>query len=105
MSDRWLYHALVVADDVGEPYAPASLTSEGFVHCSYASMVHESIALYLPKDDPLFVFQIDPRGLSIEVAATPRGPMPHVLTAIPRRAIRQRWTRATLPPSLPDEIG
>jgi hypothetical protein len=75
------------------------------VHCSYAGLVHESISLYLPKDDPLVVFQIDPRGLIIDVAATPRGPMPHVMTAIPRRAIRTKWTRATLPPSLPDEMA
>jgi uncharacterized protein (DUF952 family) len=101
---RWLYHALVAADDVGDPYAAASLATEGFVHCSYASLVHESIALYLPKDDPLVIFQIDPRGLTVDLAETPRGPMPHVLTAIPRSAIRERWSRSTLPSTLPDEI-
>jgi len=74
------------------------------VHASFATAVHETIALYLPPSDPLVIFQIDPRLLAIpiEVVETPRGPMPHLHGAIPRSAIVARYTRASLPASLPD---
>ena len=103
---RWLYHALVAAEDRGDPYAPASLASEGFVHASFATAVHETIALYLPPDDSLVIFQIDPRllGVTIEVVETPRGPMPHLHGPIPRSAIAQRYTRTSLPTTLLDAI-
>lgn len=90
---RWLYHILRRASfDLLGDYAPPSLASEGFVHCSYRPAVRESAALYFAADAPdaLAVLQIDPRllgGLQIDVAATPRGPMPHVQGPIPLRAI------------------
>ena len=91
---RWLYHAVLVADDVGDPYEPSSLRSEGFIHASYAPSVAESVALYFPKDAAVHVLQIDPRLLRVDlrIEHTPRGPMPHVHGAIPRAAIVRELT-------------
>lgn len=98
---RWLYHvvrraevsALASARGAGprEPYSPASLASEGFVHCSYRAAVAETVKLYfasIPADE-LVVLRIDPRLVEarVEEAATPRGPMPHVHGPIPAAAV------------------
>ena len=42
-----------------------------------------------PPKSACVILRIDPRllGVRVEVAATPRGPMPHVHGAIPRDAI------------------
>jgi putative intracellular protease/amidase len=78
----------------GDPgvLAPASLASEGFVHASYQDRVTESARLYFPAGEALVVHQIDPRrilDLRVDVAATPRGPMPHLHAPVPRDAVRQ----------------
>ena len=101
---RWLYHALVRGTEA-DPYAPPSLVTDGFIHCSLAPTLRESVALYFAGRDDIDVWQLDPRLLDapVEVADTPRGPMPHVLGVIPRAAIRQRWPLSALP-SLPDAI-
>ncbi len=87
---RWLYHLAPRADlqALGD-VAPRSLATEGFVHCSYRDAVIESARLHFAADADLVVLQIDPRslGVPVEVAATPRGPMPHVRGVIPRAAI------------------
>ena len=101
---RWLYHVLPAGDDVGDPYTPASLLREGFVHCSFIDRVVQSARLYFPRDALLTVLQIDPRGLDVRVVATPRGPMPHVHQAIPRSAVVRRWTIDQLR-AAPDEVG
>ncbi len=88
---RWLYHIKVVGP-LPDPYAPPSLMAEGFVHCSYQPAVAESARLYFPAGAALEVLKIDPRDLDVEVAATPRGPMPHVRQAIPARAVKARLT-------------
>lgn len=95
---RWLYHLLPAAVPLGDPYAPASLIAEGFVHCSYRAAVAESAHLHFSPGSPLCVLQIDPRLVAapIEVAHTPRGPMPHVHGPIPARAIRARLMLAEL---------
>jgi uncharacterized protein (DUF952 family) len=89
---RWLYHLLRADEQTADPYAPPSLSSEGFVHCSYRDAVRESARLYFPPGVALDVLQIDPRRLDapLDIAATPRGPMPHVHGAIPAHAIRAR---------------
>lgn len=86
---RWLYHLLPRGTDLGARYAPPSLVIEGFVHCSFRDEVRESALLYFPRDIELDVLRIDPRRLDarVELAASPRGPMPHVHGAIPRDAI------------------
>lgn len=90
---RWLYHVLRVDDPVNDPYRPASLGREGFVHCSFRDAAAQSARLYFPVGAALTVLQIDPRhlGCEVRVAATPRGPMPHVHGPIPRAAIVRRW--------------
>jgi putative intracellular protease/amidase/uncharacterized protein (DUF952 family) len=90
---RWLFH-VARAEDVSwgkdGRYAPASLATEGFIHASYKDAVLESARLYFPADAKLLVLAIDPRRLDVrvEVAETPRGPMPHVHGSIPSDAFR-----------------
>ena len=89
---RWLYHVRE-AHETGSAgagdYAPASLEREGFVHCSFRDDVGESARLYFAPSARLEVLRIDPRRLSarVEIAHTPRGPMPHVHGPIPSAAI------------------
>jgi uncharacterized protein (DUF952 family) len=86
---RWLYHVFGGAISIEDGYAPVSLAQDGFVHCSYREAVRASARLHFPSEAELGVLQIDPRQLDCElrVVDTPRGPMPHVHGAIPRRAI------------------
>ena len=87
---RWLYH---IREASGSPlpslYAPDSLAREGFLHASFQADVRESARLYFRAEQPLTVLRIDPRRLDarVEIAATPRGPMPHLHGAIPRDAV------------------
>jgi cyclohexyl-isocyanide hydratase len=103
---RWLYHVLRT-DQVPAPgasVAPASLASEGFVHCSFRDAVAESARLYFAGQD-VRVLRIDPRRLDVplELADTPRGPMPHVHGAIPARAVREVLTVGALA-NAPDDV-
>ncbi|HEX8952265.1 MAG TPA: DUF952 domain-containing protein [Polyangia bacterium] len=102
---RWLYHVLPAEVTLGDPYAPASLSQEGFVHCSFRDAVAASARLYFPVGARLRVLQIDPRrlGCELRVAETPRGPMPHVHGAIPRAAIVRERTLDELADA-PDEV-
>ena len=92
---RWLFH-LVRPEDLGwgrdGRYSPASLAREGFIHASYKEAVAGSAALYFKPGElaGLRVMAIDPRRLDvpIEVADTPRGPMPHIRGSIPVDAVR-----------------
>jgi nucleoside-diphosphate-sugar epimerase/uncharacterized protein (DUF952 family) len=88
-TDRWLYHLVAATEPRGELYAPASLGTEGFVHCSYQPAVADTARTYFPPDIDLEVLQIDPRrlGAAIEVAQTPRGAMPHVFGPIRAGAV------------------
>lgn len=81
---RWLFH---VTDD---PTRPIVAGPEGFVHCSFLPDVEETIRVHFGGRSDLQVIAIDPRrvGARIEIAKTPRGPMPHVFGAIPSDAIR-----------------
>lgn len=105
---RWLYHSLprheaIRALSGTTDYAPASLASEGFVHASYVHVARASAELYV-KDDPV-ALSIDPRRIAarIDVASTPRGPMPHVHGPIPRDAIRDLVELADLA-AAPDRV-
>ena len=86
---RWLYHLVPRGTALAERYAPPSLAAEGFVHCSFRDDLRESARLHFPAGAALDVLRIDPRRLDarVEIAATPRGPMPHVHGAVPRDAI------------------
>ncbi len=107
---RWLFHALARSTELGDAYAPASLATEGFVHTSYRDTVLGSVRAHMPGDLPIDVLQIDPRRLDarVEVATTPRGPMPHVHGPIPRDAIAAVFPLEDFEyarPSLPDRTG
>jgi uncharacterized protein (DUF924 family)/uncharacterized protein (DUF952 family) len=107
---RWLYHLVTADDDRGDPYTPASLAREGFIHCSYQPDVAETARLYFPAGIAPRVLQIDPRrlgagaGVTLAEVPTPRGPMPHLHGPLPRSAVV-----ATLPleavASAPDHLG
>ncbi|MEP7126729.1 MAG: DUF952 domain-containing protein [Byssovorax sp.] len=89
---RWLYHIRAASGSpLPDVYAPASLASEGFLHASFQGDVRESARLYFPAGERLRVLRIDPRRLDarVEIAATPRGPMPHLHGAVPRDAIAE----------------
>jgi len=83
---RWLYHLTPRS----EALAPPSPGREGFVHASFRDAVAESARLHFPPGADLVVLQIDPRRLDarVELADTPRGPMPHVHGAVPADAVR-----------------
>ncbi len=90
---RWLFHVLLEQDiewGADGRYRARSLETEGFVHASYRETVHESARLYFPPDAKRKVLAIDPRRLDVpvEIASTPRGPMPHIRGLIPADAIR-----------------
>lgn len=85
---RWLYHVRVRAP-VTDGYVGPSFAKEGFTHCSYADRILESASLYFPDHDDLELLMIDPRGLDVRVATTPRGPMPHVHQPIPATAVQR----------------
>ena len=92
---KWLFH-LVRPEDLGwrsdGRYAPPSLEREGFIHASYKDKVLESASLYFSAEDVprLRLLAIDPRRLDVplEIADTPRGPMPHIVGSIPVDAVR-----------------
>ena len=92
---RWLFH-LVRPEELSwgsdGRYAPPSLAAEGFIHASHQDAVRASAELYFDADEltRLRVLAIDPRRLDsrVEVADTPRGPMPHVHGSIPVDAVR-----------------
>ncbi len=101
---RWLHHICASPPPVGD-YLPDSLATEGFIHCSYKDAVKESAALYFKGVSQLYVYRIDPRRLSarVEVAPSPRGPMPHVHGPIERDAIREVISLDALA-ARPDEV-
>ena len=110
---RWLYHALPRAIAERElsrsggdsrDLRPVSLETEGFVHFSYADRAAESARLYV-RPDPV-VLRIDPRRLPsrLEIASTPRGPMPHLFGPIPRDAIVETLELTALESDVPDRV-
>ena len=103
---RWLYHVLPVDVALADPYSPASLAQEGYIHCSFRDAAAESARLYFVAGAALRVLQIDPRrvGCELRVVDTPRGPMPHVHGAIPRAAIVRELSLDELA-GAPDEVA
>lgn len=88
-AEACIFH-VVRAEDLrwsNDLYEAASLATEGFIHASYRDEVLESARLYFPAAADLRVLEIDPAGLDVRVAETPRGPMPHVHGPIPRSAV------------------
>ena len=95
---RWLFHVLT------EGSLP-SVGADGFVHASFKDAVAESARLYFPEAARLRVLQIDPRRLDarVELASTPRGPMPHIHGEIPPDAIRATLALRDVP-NAPDRV-
>lgn len=88
---RWLFHVLRAGElrfDAAGRYAPPSLEREGFIHASFRDTVAESARLYFGKTDDLQVLVIDRDRLDVpvEIAQTPRGPMPHIHGSVAREA-------------------
>lgn len=86
---RWIYHLVPRAELPEGDLAPASLAREDFVHGSFRDAVAESARLHFAPGADLVVLPIDPRraGVRIELAETPRGPMPHLHGVIPADAL------------------
>jgi cyclohexyl-isocyanide hydratase len=89
MRSRFIFHLCERQPDAW-PYAPASLAREGFVHGSFKDAVRETARVHFGGRDDLQVLCLDPRrlGARLELAATPRGTMPHVHGPIPKDAVR-----------------
>ena len=67
--DEPVFHLVGARDweQAGEPYAPASLETEGFIHCSTAAQVPRTAgALFAGRADLLLV-EIDPGRLGVPV--------------------------------------
>ena len=104
---RWLYHLRIVSNDDAWPYLPASFAKEQFIHASYRDAVRESAALYFSADARVEILMIDPRKLTakIDVATTPRGPMPHVKGSVERLAVTRIVALGDFDPKIfPDDV-
>ncbi|MFF5937457.1 DUF952 domain-containing protein [Streptomyces sp. NPDC012508] len=81
--------------DPDRPYAPPSLASEGFVHCSPDETAALTVAdaHYLGVPGPLLVLVIDETRLSSEVRweGSEDVLFPHVYGAIERAAVTAVW--------------
>ncbi|MET9802714.1 DUF952 domain-containing protein [Streptomyces sp. NPDC006368] len=88
-----LFHVVPLADwsaDPGRPYAPASLDSEGFVHCSAdeAAALAVADAHYRGTAGPLLVLCVDETRLGgVEVRW--EGPYPHLYGPVDRAAVTE----------------
>ncbi|GAA0624221.1 DUF952 domain-containing protein [Streptomyces crystallinus] len=74
------------------PYAPASLASEGFVHCSAdpAAALRVANALYRDAPGPLLLLGIDESRLAAEVRWEGREQaFPHVYGPVGRQAVAE----------------
>lgn len=98
---------------VDTPYAPASLDTEGFVHCSSVDQVAGTARLLFAGTEHLLLLVIDPRRLGDaevrwEDSYGIGQEFPHVYGPIPREAIVEvrayppglggRWSRPELDP-------
>jgi uncharacterized protein (DUF952 family) len=73
-----------------EPYRAESLSSEGFIHCSYEAQVARSANRFYARHDELLVLTIDPDLLASPVreeAATGGETFPHIYGPLDRRAV------------------
>jgi uncharacterized protein (DUF952 family) len=81
-----IFHLLPRADwedfQLSGTYRPASLTSDGFIHCSPAERVTEVAEAYFAGRTDLVLLEIDPERLTsrlvIEPAVDRPGAFPHV---------------------------
>lgn len=74
-----------------DTYRPASLDTEGFVHCSFEQQVAGTLALHFPGRTELVVLEIDPALVTAPVVVEDlygrNEKFPHVYGAIPVGAV------------------
>ncbi len=73
-----------------EDYRPASLESEGFIHCSYEHQVAASANRFYVEADDLLVLEIDPAHLVSPLRAEAAGSgelFPHIHGPLNRQAV------------------
>ena len=72
-------------------YEPASLATDGFVHCSFADQLVDSANRHYPDADELIAVEIDATALDvpleIEDTMGHGEPFPHIYGAVPAAAI------------------
>lgn len=70
---------------------PASLDTEGFVHCSFAGQLPGTLARHFPGSDGLLVLQIDPAAVAapvlVEDSYGTGQAFPHVYGPVPVAAV------------------
>jgi uncharacterized protein (DUF952 family) len=89
---RRIYHLIAAATwEPGEdPYRPASLATEGFVHCSYADQVERVANLFFGEAVSLLALVLDADRLSSPVRDEDAGTgerFPHVYGLLDRAAV------------------
>ncbi|MBV9125789.1 MAG: DUF952 domain-containing protein [Planctomycetes bacterium] len=105
---RRIYHLVpkAVWEQVGAgPYRPASLASEGFIHCSHHHQVAWAANRFYAEEPELLVLDIDPDLLGSRVVDEPGDTgehFPHIYGPLERAAVTQvrplqrgpdgRWT-------------
>ncbi|MFJ6938461.1 DUF952 domain-containing protein [Streptomyces sp. NPDC101132] len=93
-----IFHLVTLADwsaDPGLPYAPPSLDSEGFTHCSADRPTVLEIAgrYYRQVPGPLLAVEVDERALTSEVRREGEAGAryPHVYGPLDRAAVTRLW--------------
>ena len=83
-------HEWAAAQRAGE-IRPASLDTEGFVHCSYAEQVAGTLAKHFAGASDLVVIELDPQRLGAEIRVEDSygsgTAFPHVYGPIPLDAV------------------
>lgn len=95
-------------------HAPASLASEGFVHCCYRHQLSGVLDRYFRGAGELALLELDARAVGVvrhEAAPGAQERFPHVYGPLPLSALRQSFTLApvdgghVLPRELADELA
>jgi uncharacterized protein (DUF952 family) len=88
-----IYHlvpAPVWQENTGPTYSAASLSNEGFIHCSYAGQVAGAANRFYADQKEMLVLQLDPSRLTSPVREEPSGTgeiFPHIYGPINRDAV------------------
>lgn len=99
-----LYHIHEGDSDLPEAIRPASLDTEGFVHCSFAHQLRRVQERHFPAETDPILLEIDPRAVDAELRIEDLYGLdenfPHLYGAIPRSAVRRHGTMSELLPGL-----
>ena len=103
--DAAIFHIVPAGDweQAAEPYAPASLVTEGFIHASAAAQVPRVAATLFAGRSDLLLVEIDPGRLEAPVrwedCYETGEDFPHIYGPLPQDAV------IDIRPYLPDERG